>query len=181
MDEATTGVRIASIWAQDRRGLLGSGTAMLWHVPADFAHFKASTLGCPVLMGRASWEALGRPLPGRLNVVLSRDTTYVASGAVVVSSLEDGIVVCRDWAREHTAHTVWIAGGGAVYAQALPLVDELVVTHLDLEVNVPEGAPAVYAPPIDSATWRVDEDRSDQEWRPISGDAAWKVVTYIRR
>ena len=61
----------ASIWAQDRGGVLGSGGGMLWHVPADFAHFKAATMGCPIIMGRHSWEALGGPLPGRANIVVT--------------------------------------------------------------------------------------------------------------
>ncbi|QWW20731.1 dihydrofolate reductase [Schaalia sp. 19OD2882] len=175
-------MRLASIWAQDRGRVLGSGTGMLWHVPADFAHFKAATMGCPILMGRASWEALGRALPGRLNVVLTGDAGYRAEGAVVVHSLEQGVDLCRHWAGRRGADTVWVTGGATVYEQAMGLVDELVVTDLDLDVAkvLPEGAPLVRAPHIDPRMWRVDAEHSDAQWRQCSGDARWRVTHWVR-
>ena len=78
--------KLAAIWAQDSNGILGSGTAMSWHVPADFRHFKDSTMDCPIIMGRRSWEALGKALPGRTNIVITRTPGYEAAGALVVSS-----------------------------------------------------------------------------------------------
>ncbi len=174
-------VRLASIWAQDQARLLGSGTAMLWHVPADFAHFKASTMGCPVIMGRASWEALGRALPGRLNVVISTRPDYEAPGAVVVPTLEAALDVSREWAQANGADTIWITGGGRVYAQTMGLVDELVITDLDMSVEVAPGSPMVHAPVVDPRVWQVDPARSDADWREASGDARWKVTTWVRR
>ena len=174
---------IASIWAQDRGGVLGSGGGMLWHVPGDFAHFKAATMGCPIIMGRRSWEALGRALPGRTNIVITRTPGYEAAGAFVVSSIDEAL----DAAREETARTdapyIWITGGAQLYAETLPLLDEAVVTDLELDVaaSAPEGLSFVYAPPLDPALWRRDEERSDAEWRERSGDARWKVSTWVQR
>ena len=175
--------KLAAIWAQDSNGIIGSGTAMSWHVPADFQHFKASTMGCPIIMGRRSWEALGRALPGRTNIVITRTPGYMAEGALVVSPVEEAL----DAAREETARTqapyIWITGGAQLYAQTLPFLDEAVVTDLELDVaaSAPEGSAFVYAPPLDPALWRRDENRSDAEWRERSGDARWKVSTWVQR
>ena len=172
---------IASIWAQDSTGLLGSGTGMLWRVPADFAHFKTSTMGCPIIMGRASWESLGRALPGRLNIVITRDAGYEALGALVVASIDEAVAAAREYACEKGSSAVWVTGGGQVYRQTMDMVDELVVTDLDCVIPVAEGAPRVDAPEIDPNVWVADPQRSDSQWRERSGDARWKVTTYVRR
>ena len=175
--------KLAAIWAQDSNGIIGSGTAMFWHVPADFRHFKTSTMGCPIIMGRRSWEALGRALPGRTNIVITRTPGYMAEGALVVSSVEEAL----DAAREETARTqapyIWITGGAQLYAQTLPFLDEAVVTDLELDVaaSAPEGSAFVYAPPLDPSLWRRDENRSDAEWREGSGGARWKGSTWGQR
>ncbi len=175
-------MRVASIWAQDRRGVLGTGTDMCWHVPADFRHFKDSTMGAPIIMGRSSWEALGGSLPGRLNIVMTRSRDYQAENAVLVHSLGEALQVATHQAEADGVDVVWITGGAAVYAEAMEIVDELVVSDLDLDVakSLPADAALVYAPTIDPLVWRVDEQRSDADWRPVSGDARWRVTTYIR-
>lgn len=183
-DRQSAGQRplIASIWAQDRSRVLGTGSGMLWHVPADFRHFRSETLGCPVIMGRASWESLGGALPQRPNIVITSDPDYDAPGAQVVTSLEAAIDLGRSLATEGGACTVWITGGGRVYAEAMDLVDELIVTDLDLDA-VASGyrGHLVRAPEIDPAVWRVDPARTDTDWRPVSGDARWRVTTWLRR
>lgn len=172
---------LASIWAQDARRIIGTGSAMPWRVPADFAHFKRSTMGCPIIMGRRSWQALGAPLPGRTNIVLTRTKGFEAPGAVVVASIDEAIELGIREAQRSGAPYVWITGGGALYEQTMGLVDELVVTDLDLDI-VPGGdSDLVCAPVIDESVWRVDEERSDADWQPVSGDAAWRVTTYVRR
>jgi dihydrofolate reductase len=173
---------LSSIWAQDRTRVLGSGHGMLWHVPADYRHFRSSTVGCPVVMGRASWESLGDALPDRANIVITRTPGYSAPGALVVGSLEEAIDEGVSAARRDCAPTVWVTGGGRVYAEAMSVVDELVVTDLDLDVVAGGwGGPVVRAPRIDPELWAVDEARSDGDWRPVSGDARWRVTTWIRR
>ena len=127
-------------------------------------------MGCPIIMGRRSWEALGRALPGRTNIVITRTPGDEAEGAHVVSSGAEA----RQIAPEETARTD---------APNIPLLDEAVVTDLELDVaaSAPEGSTFVYAPPLDPALWRQDVERSDAEWRERSGDARWKVSTWVQR
>lgn len=168
---------IGMIWAQDRHGTIGTGTDMLWHVPADFAFFKATTLGHPVVMGRATWESLGGALPGRRNIVLTRDRAFSAGGADVVHSLEDALALAQD---AEGGELVWMTGGAQVYAEALGLADLLVVSELDLDVTTGRDDVAS-APPVRDHEWELDEAASDDDWRPVSGDARWRVRVYRRR
>ena len=140
-------------------------------------------MGCPIIMGRRSWEAMGKALPGRTNIVITRTPGYEAVGALVVSSVEEALEVAREETARTQAPYIWITGGAHVYAQTLPLLDEAVVTDLELDVaaSAPEGATFVYAPPLDPALWRRDESRSDSEWRERSGDARWRVSTWVQR
>ena len=105
-------VPLASIWAQTADGLLGSGTEMLWRVPADFAHFKAATMNCPIIMGRSSWDALGRPLPGRTSIVITRNPDLKLDGALVAHSLDEAVRLGQeDHGRRTDLHAVNAAGG----------------------------------------------------------------------
>lgn len=177
--QTPTQIRVASIWAQDRTGIIGDGQGMLWHVPADFQHFKQETMGAPVLMGRASFEALGKPLPGRPNIVLTRDPGYIPEDVTVVSSISAAVQAGYEAAREIGARTIWVTGGANIYRQTMDIVDELVITDLDLSVEDPGGA-LLRAPRINPEVWTIDHERSDQQWRAISGDSRWRVTTYVR-
>lgn len=126
---------VGLIWAQGNDRQIGVGGALPWHLPEDLAHFREVTAGATVVMGRATWESLPqayRPLPGRRNVVLSRDPDYRAEGADVVSSLSQAL-----------DGDVWVIGGGAVYAAAMGTADELVVTHVDSCVPGDTFAPVI--------------------------------------
>lgn len=126
---------IGLIWAQGHDRQIGVGGTLPWHLPEDLAHFRQVTRGSAVVMGRSTWESLPqayRPLPGRRNVVLSRDPDYRAPGADVTSSL-----------REAMDGDVWVIGGGAVYAAAMGFADELVVTHVDSRVPGDTFAPVI--------------------------------------
>ncbi|QBE50159.1 dihydrofolate reductase [Leucobacter triazinivorans] len=125
------------IWAEARgvggRGAIGRGGEMPWHLPEDLSHFKRETLGAPVIMGRRTWESLParfRPLPGRENVVVTRDRGFAAPGAIVAHSLDEALAETRD----RGAERVWIMGGGELYRAAMSLADELVVTRIELDV-----------------------------------------------
>lgn len=128
------------IAAMDAHRAIGRGNGIPWHYPEDFAHFKRETLGKALVMGRATWESIGRPLPGRETVVLTRDPSWKPVGyeasVPVAHSLEEALAVARSLAPE-----VAVAGGAQVYAQALPLATHQVLTHLPLTV---EGAGAFY-------------------------------------
>ena len=178
-------VPLASIWAQTADGLLGSGTEMLWRVPADFAHFKAATMNCPIIMGRSSWDALGSPLPGRTSIVITRNPDLKLDGALVAHSLDEAVRLGQEDARERGSERVWITGGAQIYTQSMPLVDELVVSFLELDnpclEKIKGSEHRVYAPEISPEEWGLDLSRSDEAWRPASGDALrWKVGVFRR-
>ena len=132
--------RIGLIWAQARGGVIGRGGVMPWHLPEDLAHFKRTTLSHPVIMGRKTWDSLParfRPLPGRSNIVVTRQKDWNEIGAQRASSLREALQICEN------AEQVWVIGGAQIYAQALPLADELVVTEIDADVEGDAHAPAI--------------------------------------
>lgn len=126
------------IWAQARNGVIGRDNQLPWRLPEDMAHFKATTMGCPVLMGRKTWDSLPprfRPLPGRLNIVLTRDASWQADGALRAASLPEAMGLCPADAR------VWVTGGAEIYAQAMALASTAVVTEIDADVEGDAFAP----------------------------------------
>lgn len=115
------------IAALARNGVIGRDNAMPWHLPEDLKRFKALTLGSPIIMGRKTWESLGRPLPGRHNIVISRDPRYVAQGASLVNSLSQAV----DLAAEERPEEIFVIGGAEIYRLALPLAQRLQLTEID--------------------------------------------------
>ena len=137
--------RISLIWAQARNGVIGKDGVMPWHLPEDLAHFKRTTLSHPVIMGRRTWDSIPprfRPLPGRRNIVVTRQADWQETGVESAPSLVDALQKCEN------DRQVWIIGGAQIYAQALPLADELVVTEIDADFDGDAHAPAL------SAEWR---------------------------
>ena len=137
--------RINIIFARARNGVIGKDGQMPWHLPEDLAHFKQQTGGAPVLMGRKTWESLPprfRPLPGRRNVVITRQQDWQAQGAERAASLQDAIALCAD------AAEIWVIGGGEIYAQAVPLAQRAVVTEIERDFDGD-----TYAPQL-GAAWR---------------------------
>lgn len=116
---------VSLIAAVDRHRGIGKNNRMLVHLPEDLRHFKRTTLGCPVVMGRRTWDSIGRPLPGRRNIVLTRDPAWRAEGAEPAASLDAALALVAD------APKVFVIGGADVYAQALPRADELLLTEID--------------------------------------------------
>jgi len=119
-------ITVISAYAANR--VIGRDNTLPWHLPADFAHFKRTTLGHPIIMGRKTWESLPRALPGRVNVVVSRQAGYVATGAQVVGSLTQALALCRD------APRVFVIGGAQLYALALPLADTVIATEIQADI-----------------------------------------------
>lgn len=109
--------------------VIGINNTLPWHLPRDLQHFKNTTMGCPVIMGRKTWDSIGRPLPGRLNVVVTRQTDLVLEGATVVNSLEAAIDSVAEQER------VFVIGGANIYEQALPLAQRLYLTEVDTTVD----------------------------------------------
>ena len=141
-------MRINLIYARARNGVIGRDNTLPWHLPEDMAHFKRMTAACPVLMGRKTWDSLPakfRPLPGRANLVVTRQADWHACGALRASGLEQALSICSKM--EPVPADLWIIGGAELYALALPLAHRAVVTELAQDF---EGD--TYAPPLD-AQW----------------------------
>ena len=133
-------MKIGLIWAQARNRVIGKNGVMPWHLPEDLAHFKRVTLNHPVIMGRKTWDSIPpkfRPLPGRTNIVVTRQADWHEKGAQCSSSLREALQQCEN------SNQVWVIGGAQIYAQALPLADEVVITEIDTEVDGDAFAPAL--------------------------------------
>jgi len=160
---------IALIAAVARNGAIGRNNQLLFHVPADQRHFRDSTMGCPVIMGRKTWDSLParfRPLPGRRNLVLSRDATLQAAGAEVIPNLGAAL------ARVHESARVFVIGGAQLYTLALPLADELVLTEVD--ADLPGD---VHFPPWD----RTQFDETSRRSAVTAAGVPYHFASYRRR
>jgi dihydrofolate reductase len=138
-------VIISLIAAMDRNRLIGNKNQLPWHLPADLTHFKQVTMGKPIIMGRKTYESIGRPLPGRTNIVLTRDESFQADGVVLTGSLENAL----DCAASEGAEEVMIIGGSNIYGQALDHSGRLYLTLVDAEF---EGD--AWFPDIDMEQWQ---------------------------
>ncbi|WP_368562769.1 dihydrofolate reductase [Pseudoxanthomonas sp. UTMC 1351] len=161
---------ISLIAALDRHRAIGKGNDLPWRLPDDLKRFKALTLGKPVLMGRKTAESLGRALPGRLNLVLTRSGRSPYADMRAVGSLEEA----RALAEAKNAEELCVIGGAEIYTQTLPLADRLHLTHVDTQV---EDADAFF-PDFDAAQWRV----VDREPHPADSKHAFafEFVDYVR-
>ena len=161
------------VWAQSPTGVIGVDGALPWRVPEDMAHFRELTSGHPVIMGRATWDSLPerfRPLPGRTNVVLSRDPRTRAPGAVVAATLSDALAAARAEDDE-----VWVVGGGAVYALTLPLADRVEVTVVDVDVDGD-----AHAPRLDEG-FALESTSPADGWHTSTGGLRYRFESYRRR
>ena len=142
-DETPTGDRpeVIGIAAVARNGVIGAGNDIPWRIPEDWARFKAITMGHVLIMGRKTYDSIGRPLPGRTTIVLTRDPDWRAAGVTTAATLDEAL--------ERAEGDVYVAGGAAVYAAALPHADEQLLSEVDLE---PEGD--TFYPAFDRSEWR---------------------------
>jgi dihydrofolate reductase len=156
------------IYARAANGVIGKDNAIPWRLPEDMAHFKRTTLGCPVIMGRKTWDSLPpkfRPLPGRLNIVITRDPDWQAEGATVAHSLEGARDCCP------AGSAAWVIGGAQIYAQALPLAREVVVTEIARDYEGDAVAPTL------GAEWR----EAVRDAQVSASGLPFAFVTYRRR
>jgi dihydrofolate reductase len=156
-------VTLSLIWAEAHDRVIGASGGMPWHVPEDLAHFKELTMGETVVMGRKTWDALDprfRPLPGRRNVVVTRDPEWAAKGAEVVHDIPHDI-----------PGDVWVIGGAELFAATIDRAERLEVTELDLDVDGD-----TFAPPIGSG-WQVE---SEGEWQQSRTGVRYRFLSYGR-
>ncbi|MEU9295133.1 dihydrofolate reductase [Streptomyces sp. NPDC048266] len=164
-------MNVGLIWAQTPEGVIGAGNAIPWRLPEDMAHFKATTLGHPVIMGRKTWDSLParfRPLSGRRNIVVTRDRQWTAEGAERAGSVEAALRLAGEPAG---AATTWVIGGGEIYRAALPHAGTLSVTEVDVPVTGD-----TYAPVLDPA-WQLTDDTG---WQLSTTSLRYRVRRYTR-
>ena len=173
-------------------GAIGKGNALLWHIKEDMKYFRKVTMGCPVIMGRRTFESLGRPLPGRLNIVVSRSLQenagrLSAAGVCVASSLEEAVSLAGKGlpddmaartdgtADPHHKGEIFIIGGGEIYRQAVPLADMMYITEVHTEVDDAD----TFFPRIDAGEWE-EVSRSEMQIDHTCG-LGYEFVTYSRK
>jgi dihydrofolate reductase len=159
---------LSLIAAVARNGAIGKGNALLWREPEDQKHFRRATMGCPVVMGRKTWDSLPprfRPLPGRRNIVVTRDAAWRADGAEAAASLDAALALVAG------APKVFVIGGGELYASALPRADELLLTEIDAELDGD-----VFFPP-----WRAQFTEVSRETHRSADGVRFDFVTYRRK
>lgn len=170
------GVEVFAVVAAATNRVIGRDNALPWRISSDLKHFKALTLGCPVVMGRKTFASIGKPLPGRTNIVVTRDAGFAAEGVVVAGSLEAALAEGARVARETGAAGIALIGGGDVYAQALALTDRVELTEVKL---APDPAGAVLFPALPASDWaevsRVAGERGERD------EADFDFVTLRRR
>jgi dihydrofolate reductase len=160
--------RLTLIVARARNGVIGKDNAMPWKIPGEQAYFKRVTMGHPIIMGRKTWESIGRPLPGRRSIVISRNSAFAAPGAEVVASLDAALARCVG------ATEAFVIGGAQLYRLALPSADRLLITEIDHDFD---GDTCFPAP--DPAQWR--EVARDHHARTDERPFAVDFVEYVRR
>jgi len=142
-------MKVALIWAMSRNRVIGRNNALPWHLSEDLRYFKRVTFGKPVIMGRKTWESIGRPLPGRANIVITRDEAFHAEGVKVVNSLEQALSVTQSIALLDGVDEAMVIGGAEIYALALPVAQRLYLTQVHAEV---EGD--AWFPALDLSGWQ---------------------------
>jgi dihydrofolate reductase len=136
---------ISLVYAQSRNGVIGKDGGLPWHISSDLKRFKELTLGKPMIMGRKTWDSLPRkPLPGRVNIIVSRQNRFVAEGAIVTQTVEQALRAAGD------APEICVIGGAEIYRQFLPLAQRIYLTEVDLEVDGDAKAPV-----LDARQWKL--------------------------
>ena len=160
-------MKLHLIYARAQNGVIGKDNQMPWHLPEDLAHFKRVTLGQPVIMGRKTWDSLPirfRPLPGRLNIVVTRQRDWRSEGVLPASSIEEAMRLCGD------VPDAWIMGGAEIYRQAEPLASTAVVTEIDADFEGDAFAPML------GSSW---QEKQRESWVSSKG-LPFSFVTYHR-
>ncbi len=164
---------IVLVVAVAENGVIGADNGIPWKLKTDLQRFKAITIGKPIVMGRKTFLSLRRPLPGRTNIVVTRDPAFRAAGAVVTTSLEQALLLARADALRRSAAEIAVIGGAEIYAQCMDIADRLDVTEVHLRANGDTGFP-----PIDPARWK---EVSRVRHEPGAGDsAAFSYVCHRR-
>ncbi len=166
-------IKVSLIAAVAENGVIGRNNQLPWHIKSEFQYFKTTTLGHPIVMGRRSFESLGKPLPKRANIVVTRDTAFSAKGVIVAHSVEEGMKIAKDIAAKENVGEVFIGGGADIYRLSLPHADRLYLTEVHLK---PEGD--TLFPAFDRGDWK----EMKREFHPKQeGETADYTITVLER
>jgi dihydrofolate reductase len=166
--------KLVAVVARAQNGVIGVGNGLPWRLSSDLKRYKARTWGKPMIMGRRTWESIGRPLPGRESVVVTRDASYAAPGAHVATSLPESLDIARNLAARMGADEIIVAGGEEIYRALLARTDVIELTEVAL--NIPGDA---YFPPLNPKEW--EETARQTPPRGERDDADFVYVTLRRR
>lgn len=157
---------VSLIVAYSSNRTIGKDNTLPWRLPGDLAHFKRTTMGCPVIMGRKTWESLGKALPGRRNIVITRQDNYQATGAETAASLDQALTITRD------NDEVFVIGGAQIYEYSLPFADRIVATEVHATIDGD-----AFFPPLDASIWQ-ETVRCTQ---PAENGLSYDLVEYRRK
>ena len=164
--EMTAGLEMVAVVAMAQNRVIGDGSNLLWHLPADLKRVKALTMGCPLIMGRRTWDSIGRALPGRASIVMTRDAGWTGEGALRAASMDEAVRLARGWIDETDAARpeIILFGGGEIYAAGLALTNRIELTVIGIDAD--GGPAAALFPELDPAAW----DRQVLDEVPADGD-----------
>jgi len=156
-------MQLAIVVAQSKNRVIGVNNDLPWRLPKDLAYFKSVTLGKPIIMGRKTFESIGRPLPGRTNIVISRNASFAPEGIEVVASLTQAVELAKEVCARDGVDEAMIIGGAQVYSQAIEMADALYITQVDAEI---EGD--AFFPEVDYSAYRIEfqEDWQSDDKNP---------------
>ena len=167
-------MKLVIVAAIGENNVIGNKGQLPWHLHSDLRHFRALTLDKPVIMGRKTYQSIGKPLDRRTNIVITRDKNFVPEGVITAPSFKAALAIAEKDAQRRGTDEIMVIGGQAVFAEAMPHAERLEITHVHAR---PEGD--AFFPPIDIKHWR--EEKREVRDAGRGDDAGFTVATYLRR
>jgi dihydrofolate reductase len=171
-------INMIAVVAMAENHVIGDGKGLIWHIPSDLRRVKTLTMACPLIMGRKTWDSIGRPLPGRASIVMTRDRSWTGDGAIAVSNLEAAIEAARSWI-ENTAGSrlnIILFGGGEIYRQGLEYCNRVERTVVAKKLD--GGPEAAYFPKLSPADWDI---KIEAEFDAIDDVPAYRYESAVKR
>ena len=171
-------IHMTAVVAMAENRVIGDGKGLIWHIPDDLKRVKTLTMGCPLIMGRKTWDSIGRPLPGRASIVMTRDADWTADGAIRVSTMTAAIAVARDWIEATTGarSEIILFGGGEIYAQGLDCCQRVERTVINITAD--GGKDAAFFPDLPADQWDIEIEAKINADRDVP---AYRYERAIRR
>ena len=167
-------MRLAVICAMSRNGVIGRDNGLPWNLPGDLKHFKETTLGCPIIMGRKTWDSIGRPLPGRTNIIVTRRGEVESDGIKIADSLKNALDLAKSCLTTAGGNEIFVIGGAQIYKEAFPLANRLYLTRVNSFVDGD-----TYLEGFDEADWI---EISNKSFNAVSSEGHdYNICVFDRR